>query len=71
MVPVQRSDKLGWVELSCVINYLDTHFPVVQEVGGRLQDAEGDHAGSGADHEGVGVGVAALLLSLRPNCPRQ
>ena len=49
----------------------DTHFSVVQIVGGRLQDAEGNHAGSGADHEVVGVGVAALLLSLRPDCPRQ
>ena len=48
-----------------------TNFSVVQEVGCGLQAAEGDHAGSGADHEVVGVGVAALLLSLRPDCPRQ
>ena len=50
---------------------IDTHFSVVQVVGCHLQDAEGDHAGSGADHKVVGVGVAALLLSLRPDCPRQ
>ena len=50
---------------------LNTHFSVVQEVGCLLQDAESYHAGSGADHEVVGVGVAALLLSLRPDCPRQ
>ena len=50
---------------------LDTHFSVVEEVGCGLQAAEGDHAGSGADHEVVGVGVAALLLSLRPDRPRQ
>ena len=53
------------------LHHLLTHFSVVQIVGGRLQDAEGDHAGSGADHKVVGVGVAALLLSLRPDCPRQ
>ena len=52
-------------------SWVDTHFSVVQEVGCGLQAAEGDHAGSGADHEVVGVGVAALLLSLRPDCPRQ
>ena len=49
----------------------DTHFSVVQIVGRHLQAAEGDHAGGGADHEVVGVGVAALLLSLRANCSRQ
>ena len=48
-----------------------SHFSVVQEVCCGLQAAEGDHAGSGADHEVVGVGVAALLLSLRPDRPRQ
>ena len=32
---------------------VDTHFSVVQEVGCGLQAAEGDHAGSGADHEVV------------------
>ena len=47
-----------------------SHFSVVQIVGGCLQDAEGDHAGSGADHEVVGVGVTGLLLSLCPDCPR-
>ena len=50
---------------------VDTHFSVVQEVCCGLQAAEGDHAGGGADHEVVGVGVAALLLSLRPDRPRQ
>ena len=48
-----------------------SHFSVVQIVEGCLQAAEGDHAGSGADHEVVGVVVAGLLLSLRPDCPRQ
>ena len=49
----------------------DTHFSVVQIIGGGLQDAECDHTGSGADHEVVGVDVAGLLLSLSPDCPRQ
>ena len=57
-----RCSKDAWV---------DTHFSVVQEVCCGLHAAEGDHAGSGADHEVVGVGVAALLLSLRANCSRQ
>ena len=59
------------VQSSILVLRLDTHFSVVQEVGCGLQAAEGDHAGSGADHEVVGVGVAGLLLSLRPDCPRQ
>ena len=60
-----------WQCLHHLLTRPDTHFSVVQIVGRRLQDAEGDHAGSGADHEVVGVGVAGLLLSLRPDCPRQ
>ena len=50
---------------------VDTHFSVVQEVCCGLQAAEGDHAGSGADHKVVGVGVAGVLLSLHSDCPRQ
>ena len=64
--------KTNLRRLSAILDSrLDTHFSVVQEVGCGLQAAEGDHAGSGADHEVVGVGVAALLLSLRPDRPRQ
>ena len=63
--------KARYVQFTKSYSGLDTYFSVVQEVGCRLQDAEGDHAGSGADHEVVGVGVAGVLLSLRPDCPRQ
>ena len=50
---------------------MSTHLSVVQVVGRHLQDAEGDHAGSHTDHQVVGAGVGDVLLSLRPDNPRQ
>ena len=44
--------------------HCNIHLSIVQEVQGRLQDAESQHADSCGDHEGGGVGIRAILLTL-------